>query len=176
MKKHPAEEFRGRISAAYQRLSCVSESQASLPYRPGGWLRKEVLGHLLDSAANNHIRIAHAAVAGHFEGPAYAQEEWVRMHNYAALDWSSLLKQWHDRNLLIGIFIEHIPEDRLSALCRIGESAPVPLGFIITDYLDHMDHHISQIVTGQIAERVHSAGIARTQHAHNGRQDPNKKI
>ena len=152
--KNLAEEFRVRISAAYQRLSGISESQASSPYRPGGWLRKEVLGHLLDSAANNHMRIAHAAVSGHFEGPGYEQDEWVRIHNYEAAEWPSLLRQWHDRNLLIGIVVEHIPEDRLAALCRIGESAPVPLGFIITDYLDHMDHHISQIVIGQSGERV----------------------
>jgi len=147
MNKPLGDEFRSRIHAAYERLSAISESQASAPYRSGGWLRKEVLGHLLDSAANNHIRIAHAAISGHFEGPEYNQTEWVRMHNYAAADWQNLLKQWHDRNLLIGTFVAHIPEDRVAALCRIGEAAPVPLGFIITDYLDHMDHHIDQIVT-----------------------------
>ncbi len=139
-------EFRARIDSAYQRLMQVSESEAAMPYRLGGWLRKQVLGHLLDSAANNHVRIAHAAISGHFEGPGYEQEEWVRMHNYAEIPWPQLLSQWHDRNQLLGRFVEHIPESRMESPCRIGSSEPVTLRFVITDYLRHLDHHLAQIV------------------------------
>jgi len=146
-QNHLALEFRARIDAAYQRLMQISEAEASTPYRAGGWLRKQVLGHLLDSAANNHVRIAHAAIAGQFEGPGYDQDEWVRMHNYAEMAWPLLLSQWQDRNRLLARFVEQIPENRLQSPWRIAAAAAVTLRFVITDYLSHLDHHVAQITS-----------------------------
>ncbi len=95
------ELFEDRIAAAAARLSAVSEEQAAEPFRPGGWQRKELLGHLLDSAANNHQRFVRAALDGHYEGPGYQQEAWVRLHDYAGLSWAALVASWRERNALL---------------------------------------------------------------------------
>lgn len=140
--------FQTRLDQAGARLSGVTEQQAGGPFRPGGWLRKEVLGHLLDSAANNHQRFVRAALDGHYEGPGYEQESWVRLHGYSTLPWASLLGTWRDRNAVLVRIVERIEEQRLQAPCTVGDGAPVTLQFLIEDYLRHLDHHVDQI-TGE---------------------------
>jgi hypothetical protein len=137
--------FQRRLDQAGARLSGIGERQAVEPYRPGGWLRKEVLGHLLDSAANNHQRFVRAELDGHYEGPGYEQERWVRLHGYSALSWGSLLGSWRDRNAELARIVERIGEQRLQARCTVGDGAPVTLQFLIEDYLRHLDHHVDQI-------------------------------
>jgi hypothetical protein len=138
--------FRQRLEQAATRLSAIGEQQAAEAFRPGGWLRKEVLGHLLDSAANNHQRFVRATIDGHYEGPGYQQEAWVRLHGYAEIPWSALLSSWRDRNAVLVRIVERIPEERLNASCTIGDGSPVTLQFVIEDYLRHLDHHVDQIV------------------------------
>lgn len=137
--------FRQRLEQAAARLSAVGEQQAAETYRPGGWLRKEVLGHLLDSAANNHQRFVRATLDGHYAGPGYQQEAWVRLHGYAEMPWNALLGSWRDRNAVLARIVERIPEERLNASCAIGDDSPVTLRFVIEDYLRHLDHHVDQI-------------------------------
>jgi hypothetical protein len=137
--------FRDRLAAAATRLSAISEEQAAEPYRPGGWRRKEVLGHLLDSAANNHQRFVRAALDGHYEGPGYQQEAWVRLHDYAGLSWAALVASWRERNALLARVVERIEESKLAAPCTVGADAAVSLRFLIEDYLRHLDHHLAQI-------------------------------
>ena len=57
---------------------------ADVPWREGGWTRKQIVGHLLDSAANNRQRFVRAAIDGKYAGPKYAQEAWVAAHGYAS--------------------------------------------------------------------------------------------
>jgi hypothetical protein len=137
--------FQRRLAQAETRLNGIGEQQAAEPYRPGGWLRKEVLGHLLDSAANNHQRFVRAALDGHYEGPGYEQAGWVRLHGYSALSWAALLGSWRDRNAVLARIVERIEEQRLQAPCTVGDGAPVTLQFLIEDYLRHLDHHVDQI-------------------------------
>lgn len=137
--------FRTRLAAAEQKLQAISESTAGERYQQDSWTRKQVLGHLLDSAANNHVRFVVAGIQGQFGGPKYDQEGWVLAHNYANLPWTFLLEQWRVRNAMLAQVVVRIPEDKLSAECRIGDDAPVTLRFIIEDYLDHLDHHVADI-------------------------------
>jgi hypothetical protein len=145
MPKELGEFFQQRLDQAGARLSAIGEQQAAEPVRPGGWLRKEVLGHLLDSAANNHQRFVRAALDGHYEGPGYEQKGWVRLHGYSDLSWMSLLRTWRDRNALLARLVERIEEQRLQAPCKIGDGGAVSLQFLIEDYLRHLEHHVDQI-------------------------------
>jgi hypothetical protein len=137
--------FDHRLAAAAVHLSAITEEQAAQPFRPGGWLRKEVLGHLIDSAVNNHQRFVRAALDGHYEGPGYQQEAWVRLHDYASLPWAGLLASWRERNTVLARIVQHIEESKLSAPCTVGADAAVSLRFLIEDYLRHLDHHVAQI-------------------------------
>jgi len=144
----PAElghQFDLRLKAAAVRLSAITEQRAAEPTHPGGWLRKEVLGHLLDSAANNHQRFVRAALDGSYAGPGYEQEAWVKFHGYAQMPWAELLTEWRQRNALLSRIVQRIDESALSASCKVGDNEPVTLRFLIEDYLRHLDHHVAQI-------------------------------
>ena len=140
------ESFEQHIASVHSRLSAVSEQRSEQPYRDGGWLRKEVLGHLIDSALNNHGRFVGATIAGKCEGPGYAQEEWVQMHGYREMTWVALLEHWRLQNELLSRVVARIAPERLTSECRIAGGGPVTLRFMIEDYLRHMDHHAAQIL------------------------------
>jgi hypothetical protein len=140
------EKFRSRIEAAQAKLQGITEAHSSEKYPGGSWTRKQVLGHLLDSAANNHIRFVVASLEGKFTGPKYDADGWVALHDYAHLSWSYLFDQWHAVNSMLAQVVDHVPEKALTAQCTIGDDKPVTLKFIIEDYLDHLEHHVGDIL------------------------------
>ncbi len=146
MPKQLADTFRTRIVAAENCLASVTEEAAQRPYPGGKWLRKEVLGHLLDSALNNHLRFTLAALNGSYAGPEYDGEGWVRLNGYDQLPYATLLQHWRSRNELVAKVVERIPDAALAATCLIGNNHPVTLQFLIEDYLDHLERHVKQIV------------------------------
>ena len=110
------------------------------------WCAKEVLGHLIDSASNNHQRFVRAQLDGHYEGPTYSQKEWVAAQAYLKADWAQLVGLWVAYNQHLLHVIEHMDRGQLEVPCRIGGGEPVPLGFVVTDYVDHMENHLKQIL------------------------------
>jgi hypothetical protein len=89
-----ANQFRTNIEIIRQSLSAVSPALADVPWRDGGWSRKQIVGHLLDSAANNRQRFVRASIDGSYTGPFYMQEAWVKTHGYADQSWETLLRWW----------------------------------------------------------------------------------
>ena len=142
---HTLDNFGAQIEAFDSRLRRIGEREATQHVRPGGWRGKEVLGHLIDSALNNHQRFVRAALEGGYAGPAYDQAGWVAAHGYAELPWEELLDHWRKQNRLLARVVERIPEARLGGECRVGSGEPVTLAFLIGDYLRHLDHHVQQI-------------------------------
>ena len=134
------------LAATPLRLADVSDADASQPTAPGHWSKKQILGHLIDSASNNHQRFVRAQLAASYEGPSYEQESWVASQNYATESWPDLLNLWllYNRHLLH--IIRTVPEAALPVPCTIGASAPVPLGEVMSSYVDHMEHHLAQIL------------------------------
>src|SRR5947209_18421226 len=123
--------FGERIDSANQALLSIPEEQSSHTLREGGWSRKEILGHLIDSALNNHQRFVRAALDGFYEGPSYEQDGWVAMHGYRSMDWSTLLEHWRSQNDLLSEVVERIPDTRSDTACRVGDSNPVTLLFLV---------------------------------------------
>ncbi len=66
MPRELAQEFERRCRVALSSLNGASEAEAAKPFRPGGWTKKQVLGHLIDSSINNHLRFVRAAAEGHY--------------------------------------------------------------------------------------------------------------
>jgi hypothetical protein len=145
MPQDIARQFTEHIASVREQLQMVTEERSKLTIREGGWSGKEVIGHLIDSALNNHQRFVRAALDGAYEGPSYDQNGWVDLHGYSELSWSDLVTHWSAQNQLLCRVVERIDENRIRALCRVGADAPVTLEFLILDYLRHLDHHISQI-------------------------------
>ncbi len=128
-------------------LRAIAEDRAAAkPARAGAWSQKQELGHLIDSAANNHIRFVRASIEPEFHGLPYDQDAWVARHGYAELQWSMLLDFWERYNRLLVELVARIPEERLATRCVVGASAPVTLGFLIEDYIAHMQHHLDHIL------------------------------
>jgi hypothetical protein len=113
--------------------------------KSGTWSRKEELGHLIDSATNNHIRFVLAATDGEFRGQGYAQDKWVETHGYRDMEWRGLVDLWYHYNALLAHLAERIPEEHLNNRCVIGWNV-LTLGFVIEDYVIHMQHHLDHIL------------------------------
>ena len=127
------------------RLCNISESDAALRSAPGRWSKKEILGHLIDSAGNNHQRFVRAQFVPSLEFPGYEQEGWVAAQAYATEPWPDLVNLWLLLNRHLVHIVEAMPEASFAHECVIGGNAPVTLSFLITDYLRHLEHHLDQI-------------------------------
>ncbi len=109
------------------------------------WSIAEVIGHLVDSACNNHQRFIRAQQADSLAFPKYEQNFWVASNAYSSADWESLVELWYYYNLQLARVIRQIPAEKLSNLCRIGEFEPCSLEWLVTDYVDHLVHHLKKI-------------------------------
>jgi hypothetical protein len=126
-------------------LGVLRTALADTPWREGGWTRKQILGHLLDSAANNRQRFVRAAIEGSYAGPKYAQDAWVATHGYASQPWDTLVRWWQTEHEILAAVVDRIPEDQLGAPCKVGDDEPVTLRFLIEDYLAHQRWHFKQL-------------------------------
>jgi hypothetical protein len=143
--KELSEKLVWAVQSAEGKLRQVSDAESNTPVLKGGWSRKQVIGHLLDSASNNHQRFVRAALQGSLEFPRYDQDGCVRMQAVQSAPWPLLIALWTDYNLFLAHVIAHLPADKLEAPCRIGEDEPVTLRFLAEDYLIHLLHHLAQI-------------------------------
>jgi hypothetical protein len=140
-----AKLFLVELDKFHAALVTLPPELANVPWRPGGWTRKQIVGHLLDSATNNRQRFVRASIDGHYEGPGYAQDEWVAAHDYAGQPWETLLRWWEAEHEILAAAVNHIPESRLEAPCTVGDHEPVTLRFLIEDYLAHQRGHFAQL-------------------------------
>ena len=147
--KEIARQIRALILTVEPQLSCMNHEAMGFKPGPNEWSKKEILGHLIDSAANNHQRFIRAVnkVADRF--PTYNQDEWVRIQHHNEAPWPSLVALWSAYNLHLSRVIESIPEDAESSPCNIGKESPVTLEFVVKDYLRHLQHHLKDILSEQ---------------------------
>ena len=110
------------------------------------WSKKEILGHLIDSAANNHLRFVRAQqVDDTFKSHGYEQNFFVSSQHYQDTPASELIDLWYAYNRQLANVIKHIDSTKLSVTCFIGEHEPMTFSFVITDYVTHMIHHLDDI-------------------------------
>jgi hypothetical protein len=127
-------------------LTQISDAEAAVRPAPGRWSRKEILGHLIDSASNNHQRIVRTLIAPRIDFPAYQQESWVSTQGYIGEPWPDLVDLWRSLNRHLLHLLRTIPESALVHECSIGGTPPVPLAAVIEGYLTHLTHHLDQVL------------------------------
>lgn len=114
---------------------------------PDKWSKKEILGHLTDSAANNHLRFVRAQIAdGDFISHGYEQNFYVTRQHYQYRKTEDIILLWKAYNLHLAHVIKHIDSSKLGVICKIGNYGPQTFSFIIKDYIDHIEHHLAQIM------------------------------
>lgn len=123
---------------------------------PGKSCVKEIIGHLIDSAAHNHRRFVQAALEPAFVFPGYAQDAWVGAQRYQDAAWPALADLWAAYNSHLMHVARAIPSSALRAprvphnVDQIGwqplaPTEPATLAYLIEDYVGHLEHHLEQV-------------------------------
>ena len=128
-----ADDLRSTVTRVSAHLHGLPESAVARRPTPGKWSTKEILGHLIDSAANNHARFVRALFVDDLICSGYAQEEWVAAQRYQESAWPALADLWRDYNLH-EVAWQSAPAD-----------APATLDYFMRDYVGHLHHHLRQI-------------------------------
>ena len=150
------DDFRNTIVSAKARLKDVPEEQSRHKGSADGWSPIEVMGHLIDSAANNHQRFVHAQFTDDLMFADYEQDQWVSTQKYRDESWPDVIDLWSSYNLHLLHVVSVIPEDVLTkmraqhtldeiAFKDVDKNEPATLEFLIRDYVDHLHHHLNQI-------------------------------
>jgi hypothetical protein len=139
------------IAQAKPLLLKLDNADTSPRLSPDKWAKKEILGHLLDSASNNHQRFVRAALQGNLTFPGYEQNALVDLQNFAAIDWNFLVDFWVAYNRFLAHVIGQLPEESAKTMCHIGNNPPSTLSWIAQDYVAHLKHHLNQML-GQTFE------------------------
>lgn len=141
------------LGEAPVRINKFSDSELSLKPSENKWSKKEIMGHLCDSAINNLSRFIRAQFEDEpFMVVPYAQDDWVRVNHYNKMKIEEVINYWRSLNSQIINVIINIPEDKLAVLCDLGNDAfregetDKTLLWLIEDYVVHMEYHLRQVV------------------------------
>lgn len=127
-------------------LSQFPEVESEQRPAPQRWTKKEVLGHLIDSASNNHQRFVRGQITSGQHFPGYEQEQWVRIQRYQSARWSDLIDLWRGYNTHLLHVAECMSVEGQRATCRVGGGAEVTLVELFVDYVDHLEHHLRKML------------------------------
>lgn len=158
------DDFRSTLESASERLLEIPEAETEVALADG-WCAKQVLGHLIDSAANNHSRFVRGQLQDDLVFEGYDQEGWVRAQKYEQEAWVSLVDLWTNYNLHLLNVIENIPQEILTrsrtkhtldkiAWQIVPAGQPTALEYLIRDYVAHLQDHLRQIFDGVNALNV----------------------
>lgn len=150
------EDFRRTIDSASERLHAIDEAQAAKPRSERHWSSKQIIGHLIDSATNNHARFVLGQLKDDLVFPGYEQDRWVRTNHYQDESWPQLVELWRAYNLHLHHVMSHADQAKLNTPCTlhtlqeiafktVPKSEPVTLEYLMKDYVDHLKHHLAQI-------------------------------
>ena len=150
-------DFHRTVEQSAVRLLALGESERNRR-APGdeGWTPKQIVGHLIDSAANNHRRFVLGQFTSDLVFDGYAQEDWVRVQAYDRADWNTLVALWRSYNLHLAHVMAHAPEEVLRgeraehtldriAFKTVPADRPATLEYLMRDYVGHLKHHLRQI-------------------------------
>lgn len=130
-------------------LLAIDPQDAARRPAPGKWSKKEILGHLIDSAGNNQQKFVRLLIAkGPIEFVGYAQDDWVACQHYQTADWRQLVRLWQAHNEHLAHVIARADPARLCNTITIDGKGPFRLDFVMADYVEHCKHHLKAVVPG----------------------------
>ena len=153
------DDFARTVEEASARLLALTEERSREPLGEGRWSAKQTIGHLIDSASNNHQRFVRAQFKDDLVFDGYAQEEWVRAQGYDEEPWALLVALWRCYNLHLAHVMRRA-DARSLALPRarhnlheigwaeVSREEPATLEHLMLDYVGHLKNHLRQILGG----------------------------
>ena len=149
--------FASDLEAAEPALRKITNVAAGIPFGPGKWSPKETIGHLIDSASVNHERFLRAVQSDDLVLPGYDQDAWVAVQHYGASAWSDLVDLWVGYNRHLLHVMSHMPDGQrhrersghsldVIAFRELAPGAPATLDYLMSDYVIHLEHHLTQVL------------------------------
>jgi len=139
-----ANELLSSLKIAEQ-LRQLDERTTSARPRPGKWSKKEIIGHLIDSAANNHQRFIRLQLNNRIEIPGYDGDDWVRVQRYQDRPWADLIELWVGYNTQLASVIRNVDPAALRHVWHTPDGKDLDLEFLMRDYVVHLRHHLEQV-------------------------------
>ncbi len=142
-----ASDIENAVNEACQQLRSLPDKTIEARPNPGDWSVKEIVGHLVDSASNNHQRFVRLQVVDGLSFPDYSQDNdaWVSIQNYQKVPWDDLLALWRYFNFHLARVIRTVNERCIDHIWVVDENTSVTLGELMIDYLRHLKDHLQQI-------------------------------
>ena len=151
------DDFEQTIQSATEKLRLITEMESAQPRAEDHWSAKQIIGHLIDSAANNHARFVLGQLKDDLVFPGYDQNGWVNTNHYQEAPWPQLIDLWRSYNLHLHHLMAHADSAKLNTPCTlhslqeiafktVPQSKPVTLEYLMKDYVDHLKHHLGQIL------------------------------
>jgi hypothetical protein len=156
---HLSAKLLDAVSAALPRFQEIDEEASARKPAGGGWSPRQELGHLVDSAANNHRRVILGRLQRTLSFEGYDGDAWVEAHGYQERPWSDIVRLWADMNRHLAGAVARVPDadfthaHRTHSLGVIGSrkyqpGAPASLSDLVDDYIEHLNHHVEHICGG----------------------------
>ncbi len=138
-----AEKLVSIIDRHMAALQAIPEEQLLFKPSPAKWSKKEIIGHLIDSAQTNIRRFV---TAQYEKTPTinYDQEKWVAIAGYQQAESLSLIRLWYLLNWHISSILNNTSAEMLQRTCMTGELHT--LEWLAEDYVKHLEHHIHQVL------------------------------
>lgn len=122
----------------------IGEEKMAEKLTPNKWSKKEIIGHLIDSATNNHQRF----IRGQFENIPeirYDQNKWNEYSFYQQMDSHQIIQFWSIYNKQLIEIIQRIPVENLQKQVKVGEDL-YTIESLIIGYIEHLEYHLKQVV------------------------------
>ena len=124
-------------------LELIQEADLLFKPSPSKWSKKEIIGHMVDSAQSNIRRFI---VAQYEKEPTinYNQDQWVKLSAYQQWDSSSLVSLWYLLNKQVCAILNNMSDESLQRKCMTGELHT--LEWLAKDYVKHLLHHLHYVL------------------------------
>jgi hypothetical protein len=136
------------LSLTREYINRVSDEVLKLKPSEGKWSKKEILGHLIDSAIHNLVRFTEINyVEKPYQHRSYSQTDLVNLNQYQTMDTDELIQLWLSLNKQIIRVFKKVDDKALNFQIILDDQSVIDLKFLMTDYVEHLEYHVNQIIS-----------------------------